>query len=372
MVIYTLEDAEGKIIETAEVTGGTTFKILADKVGSYEYTVRAKTTVDGEEFSDYIDVSYEVTAFEFAVTLTGTSNVEAGLDIALKATAQSSSTVSYTFYDENDNIIAENFNGLYSKETTQEDVGKTFSYYVTAKTTVLGIDYTATSEVKTITVVPVSEVYDVTIYFKSTTSYGYWPLITTYGAVNDVEGFKMLKGDTEAIFIGKNSSQTASYYWFKADVQVSKASPTIAVSVLSSRYAMQGDLSLKITESGAIYLAVDDLNAGTALLNLTDWDEAKRNWCQSAVHMVYDDALDGEEKLASVSSTFVMRYVGDANGDGEINVLDLTIAAQYIAQGGVSGKFDLSACDMSFADLNGDGAIGQVDLNMLARLMTAE
>lgn len=96
--------------------------------------------------------------------------------------------------------------------------------------------------------------------------------------------------------------------------------------------------------------------------------------CDATTDVVTTPAAghDYVNRVCSVCGDILPREDGDANGDGEINVLDLTIAAQYIAQGGVSGKFDLSACDMSFADLNGDGAIGQVDLNMLARLMTAE
>lgn len=172
-----------------------------------------------------------------------------------------------------------------------------------------------------------SETYDVTVYFKSTGTLGYKPLITTIGAVDDFTDKEM----TKDIFIGKNPSQTASYYWYKAEVKVSKASPALSISVLSSRYAMEGSISLNITETCTIYLAVDDLNAGNKMVNLTDWDEADRNWCESALHMVYDETLDGEDELAAVSANFVMRYVGDANGDGDVNIKDATLIQKSVA-----------------------------------------
>jgi len=62
---------------------------------------------------------------------------------------------------------------------------------------------------------------------------------------------------------------------------------------------------------------------------------------------------------------------GDSNGDGAVNIIDLTLSAQYIAQGGLTGDFDLSGCDFAAMDINGDGVIDQLDLNAIAAIIRA-
>lgn len=63
---------------------------------------------------------------------------------------------------------------------------------------------------------------------------------------------------------------------------------------------------------------------------------------------------------------------GDCSGDTLVNILDMTLAARYIAQQGSEGTFDLSACDMTVVDFNGDGVIDQLDLNLIAELILSE
>ncbi len=343
--LYNNTTGEDVLVDTNE-TG--IFEVPATEVGTFTYYIFAETTVDGETHFETIDFTVDVESFEFSVTLNAPTEVEAGLDISLSATANSTGTVTYTFKDGNGNILATNNNGIYKVATDSDDIGSSFTYYVEAETTVLGHVYTATSETKTVTVIAVQDTYDVTIYFKSTSTTGYKPFITTDGAVSDLTKSEM----TKDVFIGKNPSQTASYYWYKAEVQVSKASPALYVSVVSSRYAMEGEISLNITESGTIYLAVDDLNTGSTMVNLTDWDETERNWCQSAVHMVYDEAIDGEDALVAVSANYVMRYVGDANGDGDVNIKDTTLIQKSLAN---IVTLDDTAATVS--DVTSDGSV---------------
>lgn len=63
---------------------------------------------------------------------------------------------------------------------------------------------------------------------------------------------------------------------------------------------------------------------------------------------------------------------GDANCDGELNVLDLQCIARYIAQGGAQGQYDLTSCNFDAMDADTDGKIGQVDLNVISKLVTAQ
>lgn len=320
------------------------------------WKVVASVTVDGETYTAEKTVEILVTGYDFIVTLNAPETVEAGYEIILSASAplDTESTVTYNFYNaDTDTLIASNSNGVYRIAVTEDDIGSDLSYYVIASATITDYygnteTFSKQSETKTVSVTEVKEAYDVIIYFKSTSTLGYKPLLTTDGAVTDYADYAMTK-DT---FICYNATQTASYYWYRADVQVSKASPTVSVSILSSRYAMEGDIDLTITQSGAIYLAVDNLNEGYEMINLTDWDEDARNWTQSALHMVYDEAYDTEASYAEVSARVNLTSVGDANGDGVVNIKDATLVQKFLA-----GLEQMDSLSVEISDVNDDGIL---------------
>ena len=362
-VDYELHNTTGGNDELVETNETGEFVVSADTEGTLSFKLYAKTTVEGEVFTDECSFDVIVNPFVFNVTLDAPESVEAGLDIILKAKATSDTDVLYTFYDGNGNLLESNSTGTYVYETTQEDLGKSFIYYVEAETTVLGQKYTASTvdDKKTVPVTEVKDAYDVKIYFKSTTTFGYTPIINTEGAVSDLVEHEMVK-DTNSIYICKNKTQTASYYWFEADVQVSKASPVLDVSLVSSRYAMEGDIRLNITQSGSIYLAINDLNAGYEVVDLTDWDEVERNWCGSAVRMVYDEERDGIEALQKFAESYVLRTVGDTNGDGTTTIKDVTLMQKSIAN-----LATLDATSSEVSDIDGDGDVTIKDATALQK-----
>ena len=151
------------------------------------------------------------------------------------------------------------------------------------------------------------------------------------------------------IFICKNETETASYFWYKAEFSVSKKSPTAFIRILSSRYAMEVQTNLLINEDTTYYFATDNLNDGTVLYDLTYASEDERNWCQSAVHMVYDPKVDSEESLAQVSARVDLRLVGDTTADGKVNIRDAT----YI-QKGLANLITFSKTDLEVADADDD------------------
>ncbi|MBQ8696662.1 MAG: DUF4832 domain-containing protein [Clostridia bacterium] len=80
-----------------------------------------------------------------------------------------------------------------------------------------------------------------------------------------------------------------------------------------------------------------------------------------------NDGVWNETYGANYLGTFsVIDRAGDVNADGVVNVLDLQLAARYIAQRGVSGTYDLSAYDFAPADMDDNGVIDQLDLNLMA------
>lgn len=314
------------------------------------YKVVATTTVDGETFTKESEFEVTINPFTFNVSLSAPQSVEAGMVITLNATAVSNTTVNYKFYTGDGTLLEENTTGVYSLDATQEDIGKSKSFYVVATTTVAGSEYTATSETKTVSITEVKDMYDVTLYFKSTSSLGYRPVITTSGAVQNLTDYDMEKSE---LIAGKNLSQTSTFFWYKADVQVSKASPSLSVNiVLSSRYAMEATLNLTVTQSGPIYLGVDNLNSGSVIINMTDWTEAERNWTKSAVHSVYDKDIDGKDTLAQVAANVNLVSVGDANGDGIVNIKDATLIQKFLAN---LESFD--AFNKAISDVTDDGRV---------------
>ncbi|MCI8589603.1 MAG: DUF4832 domain-containing protein [Clostridiales bacterium] len=59
--------------------------------------------------------------------------------------------------------------------------------------------------------------------------------------------------------------------------------------------------------------------------------------------------------------------VGDANGDGFVNVADVIIFRRYLAQGAQEGTWDLTGYNLNALDVNNDGKLTQADLTLLTR-----
>ena len=81
------------------------------------------------------------------------------------------------------------------------------------------------------------------------------------------------------------------------------------------------------------------------------------------------EKLDGTAEVTAISALDLAAYVtpetitiaGDLNGDGYVNLKDVTILRRYIA-----GGWDI-VIDESAADLNGDGAVNLKDVTLLRR-----
>ena len=80
----------------------------------------------------------------------------------------------------------------------------------------------------------------------------------------------------------------------------------------------------------------------------------------------FSDGLLSDMSTASIPATWIGDHVevgcipGDANGDGEINVLDMTKVARIILE------LDAPTCG---ADANGDGDINILDMTYIAKII---
>ena len=327
-VLYYLKDSSGEIID-GNYTG--VFEVIAsaDEAGvTFDYTVEAKVVLNNIEFTDIETFSVEIINFNFTVSLSAPESIEKGMKLQLNASANSPSQITYTFYEADTNTVIDINNVgscLYKTYGSDKDSYKTF--YVVAETTAYGVPYTAKSDVITVNLIDIENVYYLTVYFKSTSTLGYTPMITTQGAAIDVSNEYMERD----IFICKNATDTASYFWYKTEIAVSQNSPSVFFSITSSRYAMEVHGNLIATGDEVYYFAVDNLNSGIQLIDLTEASEDERNWCESAVHMVYDPKFDSEDSLAEVTARVDLRYVGDTDADGKVNIRDATYIQKFLA-----------------------------------------
>ncbi len=375
IVINATSDAEEEVTYNLYLTGDTkelidtnttgTFTVpttLADGGKSFRFTVEASVTVDGETYTDEKVVDVSVTEFELKLNVSAPETVEAGMILTIKATAEADTEVVYEFYTGDGTLLVNNTSGIYTEEITVDDIG-TKTYYVIAKTTVEGKVFTAETELLTVAVTAVKEAYDVKICFKSADTLAYAPYITTEGAVDNLSSEKMTKGT----FICKNATETASYYWYEADVQVSKAAPQLEITVVGSRYALEGYIHLNIAESGTIYLALENINftRGNELQNLTSWDETERNWTMSAANMIYDDGVDKAD-FAEVAARIDLRTVGDANDDGAVNIKDATAIQKHLAE-----IVTLDSLAVEISDINSDGKVTVKDATAIQKKLVA-
>lgn len=342
-VLYYLYDETGTIID-ANRSGVFDIITSPDEAEiTLEYTVEASTNINGAVYKASKDVAIDVVKFEFDVTLKAPESVEAGMDIQLNASSHSPSLVTYTFYNaEDDTVIAENNLGTCLVETLTAQKGSVVSFYVIAQTEAFGISYSVKSDVVSVELTEITDVYNLTVYFKSTSTLGYNPMITTQGAVDDFTDDYMIKD----MFICKNESETASYYWYKVELSVSKNNPSVYFRIHSARYAMEVQGNLIVTEDKTYYFAVDNLNSGTQLVDLTDASPDERNWCESALHMVYDPRFDGEESLANISARVDLRLVGDTDASGKVNIRDATLIQKFLADIVTMNETSIEVADM--------------------------
>ena len=108
------------------------------------------------------------------------------------------------------------------------------------------------------------------------------------------------------------------------------------------------------THPGAFFdesLPIDDISIGS-----NSYDERRRNFNGSfSIVRVYDRALSPDEVLQNIGATVIpIPNPADVNGDGVVNILDLTLVAQGFGTDGLEG------------DVNGDGVVNVFDLVQVA------
>lgn len=191
------------------------------------------------------------------------------------------------------------------------------------------------------------ETVDVTLYLKSSSSARYVPSVTV-----GKETTKMTKsGDA----IGKNASQTQSYYWYKATVAVPV--DTATKITFTNSYSMSATATLTVSAENTFYYGVANLNNGTTAVDLTAENETVRNFTQSATCMLQPSSTDPGTAQTSVNGTRML--IGDATADGKTTIDDATAIQLALAE-----KDTLSDTGKALSDFNFDGVSSIMDATL--------
>ncbi len=193
-----------------------------------------------------------------------------------------------------------------------------------------------------------SEVVEVTFNFKSSSSARYAPKLTVGGTTTPM----VIDGDA----IATNASQTQSYYWYKATVEIPKDKATKVT--FNNAYSMNASITINTSSAKVYYLGVDNLNKGTEVVDLTDKGENIRNFVKSASHMVYNDAYDKGTATTSIGGTIYK--MGDADGNNKVTILDATTIQLALAK-----KAELTDLAELLADFNLDSTVSILDATLV-------
>ncbi len=194
---------------------------------------------------------------------------------------------------------------------------------------------------------------EATFNFKSSSSLRYAPKLTVNGTTTSMSK----TGNA----IAKNASQTQSYYWYTATVELPVDTATKVT--FTNSYSMNASTTITLTGDKTYYFGVDNLNDGTTVVDLTDEEEYIRNFVKSASHMVYNVATDAGVATTSIGGTIYK--MGDADEDKTVSVLDATIIQKALVN-----TAELSTLGEQLADFDLDGKYTVLDATQIQIYLT--
>ena len=309
--------------------------------------------------------------------LTDSASYTAGDTVKITATPQNpvkGAVITYQIFrktetDKDFVAGAVNSNGVFT--FANANAGK-YQYKVVA-TDAYG--FTKESEVLTVTVSGVSGEHNVTIYFKSSSTYAYKPLLK----LNNDDYVEMTKTDTD--FIGTNYSGSIKFYWYSYTVNVD-STKDYTITIKTAGTSASGSFTSKLN-STTYYFGIDDLMEGTKLVDLSNQPEYIRNYHHTARHMVFSGlASDGTLGFTRVNGK---RYqMGSYNPD-EVTTVDtasvasvsntLTTASSFSIKSATAvqmlnvEKAKASLLQTQLLDVNLDGIVDIKDATLIQKAL---
>lgn len=397
-----------------EVTSNTTgvFTISDATVGVHSYTVKTVTHSGNEMTSDEVEVNVLSTGpvevpnvvgmtetdakttltnagFKVIVTTENSETVTAGLVISsdpeggTTATFGSDVTIFVSSGPVVVNPTVPNVVGKAQDVATSEleELGfvvvvKTESSDTVESGKVISSDPKAGTELETgstvtITVslgpVPIEVISNVTIMFKGTNLNSLTPEFY-FNDEKQTDFARLSKADGG--YIGTYYTGAYGFYWWSVTLDEVTVGEDNVLRFKTTDSDMDATLTYDFAgcKSGdTLYFAVNNMYNGTELVNITDNGNAQITF-RSAVNMISNENYAKDPTLAKVAAALIdatgiattaSYSIGDANGDGKINIKDATTTQMMVAgyteetyAKSVLGDFDLSG-DVNIKDTTG-------------------
>ncbi len=205
---------------------------------------------------------------------------------------------------------------------------------------------------------------NVKVYFKGTNLTSLTPSLTVNG-----NSYTLAKDN----YIGTYFNGSYRFYWWTTTISTVTVGQTYTFNFRTSGSSMNAtadiDFSVYNEDDNAIYLAVDNMQTGTEIVNISNNDTAKKAF-RSSANMITNvtSQFDPNKKLASAmltllnadGTTTTKKYsIGDTNADGSVNIKDATTAqmmsagyVQTTSTNSILGDFDISG-DVNIKDSTG-------------------
>lgn len=378
------------------------FTLTLDSSGTFNYTVKTVYKTSDTKTSNSVAVTVTGGVVEELTGVSITSNqtnITKGNSVTLTA-APSPSTltdITYTFYSSTDQTVSSDDKVIGTSSpsktiiVTPADVG-TYFYYVKAEKD----SKTVTSSfVKVVVLEPSQETHTVKVWFKSASAIPYTPSVRL-----DAGSYKTMtrikQGEDGSTYIGSTYSGTLKFFWYYADIDInSKTTHTLTFKTASTSVLAKSEFN-NFSES-EYYFAVDNLMQDTKLVDLTDKDEAIKNFHRSATHMVYNEVLEGDNSLGYTfinGKEYAMGEIVNEETQKEqsslqteilhsrlskINILNpasvgaydapFTIDSPTLAQKCSADLENVSKLQMSLLDVNLDGKVDILDATIMQKAL---
>ncbi len=311
----------------------TRWNYMSSNMGLYDEALVEKYELKDVNFTAEIDAEDES---KLVVTPSATAT--------LNGKAIDAKNITYTVYVGEKAVCTADFTQKSSVVTLNEGDNEVY-----VEVSINGKDITEKSESQNFTYVVIPEV-NVTLNFKSLTSYRYAPTVTVDGKEYAMDKPTLLEGETE-------EEEAIELGWYSVTVSVKQNIDTEII--FTNECNMSAKTTLNLSEDTELYYGCNDLNNGDTLVDLTDLNtpeyEYMFNFWKSSDNMLCNDVAD--KSLASTIIAGVKCVMGDANEDGSLNIMDATAIQRALVE-----LSQLNGTTAQLADFNLDHVVSIMDV----------
>ena len=191
---------------------------------------------------------------------------------------------------------------------------------------------------------------------------------------NDITALKSGDPQFASFFASRPVSATGSKqtYWVRQKWGASTITLKQDMRLKAGKYVLTADVWQSGQGGSAVVSAATEGSApvtAPALADKTAWQQASLSFMSdgqatTTIRLTANHTTDGQEKIIGFDNVALQfRPMGDANGDGLVNVTDVTDVISYIL-GRATESFDADV-----ADVNGDGLVNVTDVTGIINII---